>query len=293
MNQDRIGDGGGAEFERVMGELLNRMANGTYALKARLPAQRELAAQFGVSRDTVQRVLRQLANEGWIETRQGSGSRVISRVIKPQPPISSPTGPGVTLNRLMDAAFEKPEVTLDVFTLTSESLSKQVQRQKERILRAECPAPQRIDLRMLLPDEDLTDWLYPVAVVDAETTAVRRRLLKTTHRHTDTIKDELFGLRADGRVPSVDIKIRHVRVTPQFKLYLVNGSEMLLAPYLPVERRVVLIDEDNKEVDAIDSDGSGATYTHEVKDDDPRSQASVTVDSWQDWFNETWKLLAT
>lgn len=271
-----------------MGELLNRMANGTYALKSRLPAQRELAEHFGVSRDTVQRVLRQLANEGWIETRQGSGSRVIK-----QPRISSPTGPGVTLNRLMDAAFERPEVTLDVFTLTSESLSKQVQRQTGRILGAECPAPRRIDLRMLLPDEDLTDWLYPVAVVEAEKAAVRRRLLKTTHRHTETIKDELLGLRAQGRVPSVDIQIRHVKVTPTFKLYLVNGSEMLLAPYLPVVRRVVLLDEDNKEVDAIDADGSGATYTHEVKDENPDSQASVTVDSWQHWFNETWKLLAT
>ncbi|WLW52219.1 GntR family transcriptional regulator [Streptomyces sp. YU58] len=36
-----------------------------------------IGGEFGVSRDTVQRVIRELRDEGWIETRQGSGSRVV------------------------------------------------------------------------------------------------------------------------------------------------------------------------------------------------------------------------
>lgn len=53
------------------------MADGTYPLRSTLPSQSDLATEFGVSRDTVQRVLRELVDEGWIESRQGSGPRVI------------------------------------------------------------------------------------------------------------------------------------------------------------------------------------------------------------------------
>ncbi|MGW1966185.1 GntR family transcriptional regulator [Streptomyces sp. NPDC001935] len=42
-----------------------------------LPSQRSLADDLGVSRDTVQNVLKALAEEGWITSRQGSGSRVL------------------------------------------------------------------------------------------------------------------------------------------------------------------------------------------------------------------------
>ncbi|WP_343243161.1 winged helix-turn-helix domain-containing protein [Streptomyces sp. SID12501] len=70
-------DGGGREFDRVADELRHRMTGGVYPLGSLMPAQRDLAQEFGVSRDTVQRVLRELRNEGWIESRQGSGSRVV------------------------------------------------------------------------------------------------------------------------------------------------------------------------------------------------------------------------
>ncbi|MGA6225640.1 GntR family transcriptional regulator, partial [Streptomyces umbrinus] len=57
--------------------LREQLASGTFRLGELLPPQRYLASDYGVSRDTVQRVLRQLAAEGWIESRQGSGSRVV------------------------------------------------------------------------------------------------------------------------------------------------------------------------------------------------------------------------
>jgi len=119
---ERTADGRGREFRRLAGALRARLADGTYPLGSRLPPQRDLAAEFEVSRDTVQRVLRELNSEGWIESRQGSGSRVV-KVPGIQPSTRSRQGVGVTLGALISEAFERPEVTLDVYTLTSESLA--------------------------------------------------------------------------------------------------------------------------------------------------------------------------
>ena len=44
---------------------------------ARLPTQMELADHYGVSRDTIQKALKELISEELIISRQGSGSRVV------------------------------------------------------------------------------------------------------------------------------------------------------------------------------------------------------------------------
>jgi biotin operon repressor len=289
VGEEPGGGEGGAIYQRVRGELLNRLTGGTYALGALLPPQRELAEELEVSRPTVQKVLRELIEEGWLSSRQGSGTRVI-KVIKAEPPISS-EGRWVTLGELMDQAFQGPEVTLDVFTLSSESLDFQIRRQDEQIRLKKRPKLQRIHLRILLPAEDVTDRLYPKAVQDEDDEAVWERHLNTTRGSTTSIKRKLNDLRVEGLVPSVEIEIRYVKLYPPLKLYLVNGSAMLSAPYVPVKRQVYLEAYD-KAVDAIDVLGVGAPLTYDVKDHDPHSQASEKVDNWRKWFDKTWNLLA-
>lgn len=51
--------------------------DGRLALDSRLPGERELAAVLDVSRTTIASALAQLREEGYLESRQGSGSRVI------------------------------------------------------------------------------------------------------------------------------------------------------------------------------------------------------------------------
>ncbi|GGK74377.1 hypothetical protein GCM10010094_39210 [Streptomyces flaveus] len=273
----------------MLDALRTSLTDGTYQVGNRLLPQRELAEHFNVSRDTVQRVLKALAGEKWIESRQGSGTWVIKtqRIQSPTADAAQP-GQAVTLASLIGKAFKQSEVTLDVYTLTSESLNAHVRVQTERI-RAKEIAPQRIALRMLLPSEAL-ELPYPRAKDPAYNEPMRQRLLSITRLHTASLRRALRELRTEGLVSTVDIEIRHAPLTPTFKLYLFNGAEVLHGPYEVLERRIEL--DSGEEIDAVDVLGVGATLTHYVKDDDPNSQGSVFVGNMQSWFDSVWNLLA-
>ena len=282
MSEGHTGEGGGRSFERVAGELRARLASGHYPLHSRLPSQRELAHEFSVSRDTVQRVLAELKSERWIESRQGSGSRVIKSQRIHSPTSSQRLGP------LISAAFEQKEVTLDVYTLTSESLDVHIRLQAERIRSGEI-APERIVLRMLLPSESL-ELPYPRALDAADAPRLRDRFRTITRRSTESLVHVLRDLKAAALVPSVELHIRHAPLTPTFKLYVINGAEVLHGLYQIVERDLVL--DSGEQLRALDVLGLGATLTHHVHDGDPDSAGTVFVDTMCKWFGSVWDLLS-
>ncbi|MET7699976.1 GntR family transcriptional regulator [Streptomyces sp. NPDC005485] len=302
MSEER-GDGGGGgsgtEFERVLDVLRTRIADGTYAEGTQLPPQRELADELGVSRDTVQRVMREMNSEGWIKSRQGSGSRVVKSPIHLR--ASEPEAPRVraALGTFIARAFAQPTVQLDVFTLTSESLDAHIRLQAERIRLGEI-APQRVSLRMLLPSESF-DHPYPRAQQPNgeegprqdpdQPNRLQERLRGITRRHTTSLRTALRDLQAEGLVPHASVEIRHVRLTPTFKLYLRPGVEALFGPYKVIERPILL--DDGTEVAALDVLGLGSALTRFVNDEgDPDAPGSVFMGSMQDWFDSCWELLA-
>lgn len=289
MDAQHPGEGGGREFQRVSDELRARMTDGTYALRSFLPSQRDLAVEFGVSRDTVQRALRELVGEGWIESRRGSGSRVIkTQLIQSSAAKATRLRRGATLGPFISEAFEQPEVTLDVYTLTSESLDAHIRLQVERI-RAGSITPQRISLRMLLPDEDLF-LPYPRAKDTKDDPRPRERLRGISRRHTESMQSALKDLTTEELVGSVDMEVRHAPLTPAFKLYLLNGVEALHGMYEVIERPMSL--DTDEVINALDVLGLGATLTHHMKDEAPDSAGSVFVDSMRAWFDSVWNLLA-
>lgn len=288
MNDGHIGEGSGREFQRVAEALRSRMTDGTYAKNSFIPPQRELATEFDVSRDTIQRVLRELRNEGWIETRQGSGSRVIqTQFIQSVRAGARPDGIP-TLSDLINDAFEQPEVTLDVYTLTSETLDAHIRTQVERIAQHKI-APQRIALRVLLPDESLP-FPYGRTEGGVQDARLKKRFLDITSRHIASLRMTLDGLKSWEGVPEAELEVRHIMVVPTYKLYLFNKAEALHGPY-PVRKRPIVMDDGSEEVEAIDVWGLGATLTHHVKDDNPNSPESVFVNSQQTWFDSAWELL--
>ncbi|NEB03883.1 winged helix-turn-helix domain-containing protein [Streptomyces sp. SID13726] len=289
MSDGDTGDSGSKPFERVVGELRARMANGRYPLNSLLPSQRDLAEEFGVSRDTVQRVLRELISEGWIRSRQGSGSRVVKVQLIHSPTSATQPDRMVTLGPLIGHAFEQPDVRLDVFTLTSESLDTHIRVQAERI-RAGAITPQSIALRMLVPSEELPApyWQTKDGTHDE---LLKQRYLDISRRHTPSVRSVLRNLHAEGRVPSVTVEIRRIPLMPHHKLYLLNGVEAVLGPY-EVYRRNIVLDDGREIEDALDVEGVSAGLTHHVKDPDPHAQGTVFVDSMQRWFNSLWNLLS-
>ncbi len=57
--------------------------DGRLTLQTRLPGERELAAALNVSRTTIASALGQLREEGFLYSRQGSGSRIVCRNAPP------------------------------------------------------------------------------------------------------------------------------------------------------------------------------------------------------------------
>jgi DNA-binding GntR family transcriptional regulator len=66
------------KYEQAYRTILERLKAGRYPVGMRMPTEGELAASFGVSRVTIRRALDMLVQDGYVESRQGSGYRVIT-----------------------------------------------------------------------------------------------------------------------------------------------------------------------------------------------------------------------
>lgn len=66
------------KYEAAYRTILDRLKSGSYAVGTRIPTEGELSAQFGVSRVTIRRALDMLVQDGYVESRQGSGYRVLT-----------------------------------------------------------------------------------------------------------------------------------------------------------------------------------------------------------------------
>ena len=69
-------------YRQIAEQLRQGILSGEFAAGARLPAERELAAQLGVSRPSVREALIALEVEGWVEIRTGSGVYVLERGLR-------------------------------------------------------------------------------------------------------------------------------------------------------------------------------------------------------------------
>jgi DNA-binding FadR family transcriptional regulator len=66
-------------YRQIAAQLRELISAGEFAVGARLPAERDLARQLGVSRPSVREALIALEVDGWVEVRTGSGVYVLQR----------------------------------------------------------------------------------------------------------------------------------------------------------------------------------------------------------------------
>lgn len=66
------------QYVRIGDVLRDRIREGHYGIGTLLPTESELCEEFSISRHTVREALRRLCEEGLIERKQGSGSRVLA-----------------------------------------------------------------------------------------------------------------------------------------------------------------------------------------------------------------------
>ena len=66
-------------YRQIAEQLRSLICSGEFTAGSRLPAERDLAKQLGVSRPSVREALIALEVEGWVEVRTGSGVYVLAR----------------------------------------------------------------------------------------------------------------------------------------------------------------------------------------------------------------------
>ena len=72
-------------YRQIADQLRELIQQGEFVTGARLPAERDLARQLGVSRPSVREALIALEVEGWVEVRTGSGVYVLDRSVQRSP----------------------------------------------------------------------------------------------------------------------------------------------------------------------------------------------------------------
>jgi GntR family transcriptional regulator / MocR family aminotransferase len=95
----------------LYGELRLAILEGRLGPGARLPASRDFASQYGLSRGTVVSVLERLQAEGYVSSRVGFGTWV-NRVETPRPPRQTTTTPAYI--RRIISAYKRPKPWVDL-----------------------------------------------------------------------------------------------------------------------------------------------------------------------------------
>ena len=72
-------------YRKIAEQLRALITSGEFPVGSRLPAERDLARQLGVSRPSVREALIAMEVEGWVEVRTGSGVYVLDRDNQPSP----------------------------------------------------------------------------------------------------------------------------------------------------------------------------------------------------------------
>jgi DNA-binding transcriptional regulator YhcF (GntR family) len=243
----------------------------------KLPSQPELAARYGVARETVKRALELLRADRLIVTRQGSGAFVRAQTQRP-----------VELRPHIEAAFERPHASVDFAGFSGETLRDALSEVLDKV-RAGRLAPESITIRVMLSDMSGPIALPARAETQSDDPVVRERAERIMRRAADGILDQVHELGDLGLVPAVNVAVRVHNAAPLFKLYVLNSEEVFFGFYPVVERTVSIKGEPTAIYDLM---GKDVPLFHYAITDDEAAAGTQFVESSRAWFDSMWNSIA-
>jgi DNA-binding FadR family transcriptional regulator len=293
VDEDMPASGSPPPYRRIADALRGEILDGVYPVGGRIPSQADLEQRFRVSRPTIQRALTELRKGGFIDNRRGRSAEVLpwpERGGAAAPVAAEAPEPAfAALATHITQAFEQRHITLDAFSLTTQTLNSALGTQLQRILRGELN-PASIHLRLLLPSQ-AAHLAVPRTVADPGDERPLRRLRQLVRGHVVALRSGFTSM--SDRRPDIDqvVEFRTVPVTPLHKLYLVNRDVALFGHYQVVERPIQFGDgqfEDTYDVLGIDA----MLFPYRRDPDNQHTADSRFVAEAQAWFDSLWSTIA-
>ncbi|MGW7607011.1 GntR family transcriptional regulator [Streptomyces sp. NPDC054766] len=269
--------------QEIADVLRERIRSGLLKAGDRLPTQAELADEFGVERGTVRLALRELQEDGLL-SNVSKGSP--PRIAEVAPTRNGPQPTMVGLAPRLAEAFSVPHVRIDAACLTAETLMVALGEPVRQIHDGRI-RPERIDVRILLPSREI-NLAFPISVEGrGDDDPVHERWLQQRNAQGHVLRHNLQSLRSSHGI-DVHVTFRALPFTPPVKLYLLNGSEALIAYYMITRREETV---ESGVLDMYDALGSASLLFSFEKRAGGRDTAFV--DESQKWFNALWETITT
>ncbi|WP_208881576.1 winged helix-turn-helix domain-containing protein [Streptomyces armeniacus] len=266
-------------YRRVADDLRAMILDGRIGQDRPLPKQQQLQRRYRVGRGTVQSALQLLREEGLIEEGvPGRAARVAQQGSSLQP-----------LAHHIARAFSAKHVSLDVWSLTVETLSKAIQNQAAEIRQGE-QRPESIAVRVLLPDLE-TRHPYPRHVDDPDDPRPLQRLRHVIRTYAGALEHSLTTLAEAHLVEDVRVEIRGMPTIPGEKRYIINNAEILTGFY-SIRRSHMYNNPDGATLDILElySDGSLFPFTRSAPGASPLDDARF--EQIRQWFDTRWEQVA-
>ncbi|GAA1933015.1 GntR family transcriptional regulator [Streptomyces sodiiphilus] len=264
--------------------LRQRVHSGELPRNSRLPTQRALVEEFGVNRTVIRQALAELERKGYLVSRgRGAPATVTAPALN-----DAPRPAGVEVADRIGLAFQAEHVSIDAFSLTTETLSSALAAPLIAIAAGEL-APRSITVRVLLPSPDAR-LAFPRLLTDPDDPRPLARLKELTRTFSVSLRHQLLSLAERQLVPEVRVEIRAVAITPLQKLYVLNGTEVLTGYYRVVPR---VVEYEQQQMEIFDVLGLSSKIFRSSSDKDSRDeQETAFVEESRLWFEALWSTIA-
>jgi DNA-binding transcriptional regulator YhcF (GntR family) len=272
----------------VAAALRERITTGDLAPGHRLPTQQDLSAEFGVNRTVVRQALGTLKTEGLVTMGRGAPATVAPPAQRPRAQ-HGPAPAGVLLVDRLRTALAAEHVTIDVFSLTTETLSNAFAAVLPDV-QAGFLRPRSVSVRVLLPHPE-AHLAFPrsVGARSTDDDPALTRLRAKMRTWALTLRDQVQGVADQQLVERVSIDMRAVSITPVHKLYLLNGTESLIGYYQLMEHSVEIGDRPREIYDSL---GARTKLFRSSNGPDRRDeQDAAFVDESLLWFESLWSTI--